>query len=294
MRDFRYWRNLTLFGLSSLILGFTLGILLLIYLGVRQYVHPHRSLPDVHNTPAHHNIPYKDVILETQDGLQLTGWYTPPKNRAVILVGHGHSGYRWIDMHVFFAQAGYGVISWDFRAHGGSEGEISSIGYFESLDIEAALDYVLNQEGVNHVGAWGGSMGGVAMIGAAAHRLEIEAVVVDSAFAAVEDELGVVVRWPLLHPIVRFLLERETGLKADMLKPEDDIGRISPRPVFIIQGLADEVISIDSAERLYAAAGKPRFLWAESNVGHLGMISAFPEEYKDRVIKFFDQALFGQ
>jgi fermentation-respiration switch protein FrsA (DUF1100 family) len=266
------------------------------YQAVQQYAHPLRSLPPADNTPAHHNIPYTDVILETRDGLQLSGWYTPPedgitdRSGAVILVAHGLASNRETALHVFFAEAGYGVLSWDFRAHGMSEGEMSTIGYSEALDVEAALDYALGQDGVDHVGAWGGSMGGAALIRAAARRPEIEAIVVDSAFAAIEDELEIVIRLPSMRPIVRLLMERETGLRAEMLKPEDQIGRVSPRPVFIIQGLADAAIPIDSAERLYAAAGEPRMLWTEPDVGHLGMFWAFPEEYQAHVIDFFDQS----
>jgi fermentation-respiration switch protein FrsA (DUF1100 family) len=293
-KNFRYWRNLGLFGFFALILGLGLSLTGLSYQGVQQYIHPPRSLPDSHNTPAHHDIPYTDITLETADGLRLSGWYTPPENETVILVAHGHASHRWTDMHVFFAEAGYGVLSWDFRAHGASEGDLSTIGYYEAVDVETALDFALNQEGVNCVGAWGGSMGGAAVILAAARRPEIQAVVVDSAFAAIEDELEIVVRLSLMRPFVRFLLEQQTGLKAEMFKPEDQISEINPRPVFIIQGLADGVIALDSAERLYASAVEPRYIWTEPNVGHLGMRNAYPEVYQTRVIAFFDSSLLDR
>ena len=76
--------------------------------------------------------------------------------------------------------------------------------------------------------------------------------------------------------------------------PEEQISQISPRPVFIIQGLSDGVIATDSGARLYAAAGDLRFLWTEPEVGHLGMQGAYPDEYRKRVIEFFDWSLLGK
>ena len=47
--------------------------------------------------------------------------------------------------------------------------------------------YALKQPDVEHVGAWGGSMGAATVILTAAKHPEIEAVVSDSAFPSLED-----------------------------------------------------------------------------------------------------------
>ena len=80
-------------------------------------------------------------------------------------------------------------------------------------------------------------------------------------------------------------------MDMDWLRPGDEIGKISPRPVFIIQGLADRLVPPDSSQRLYAAAGEPRLLWNEPGVPHVGMQNAFPEEYERRVMAFFEMYL---
>jgi fermentation-respiration switch protein FrsA (DUF1100 family) len=240
------------------------------------------------------NTPYQDVTLLTEDGLKLSAWYTPPENGAVILVAHGFKGYRSIEMHALFARYGYGVVSWDFRAHGESEGELCTMGYYEALDVEAALDFALEQSGAKRVGAWGGSMDGVAVIEAAAQRSEIDAVAVDSVFPALQDALDQAVSVPALRPIVRFFAEQESGLNVSSLRPVDQIGRISPRPVFIIQGASDDFIPADSIYRLYSAAGEPRILWLGPGVEHTEMHSAFPEEYEQRIKDFFDTSLLGE
>ena len=134
-------------------------------------------------------------------------------------------------------------------------------------------------------------MGGATVILAAAARPEIEAVVADSAYAALEEELAIMVRLGVLRPLVRFFGEREAGLSLAAVRPADQIGRIAPRPLLIVQGLADSAILPDSGERLCAAAGESCALWTEQGVGHLGMLNAFPAEYERRVIHFFSEAL---
>ena len=178
--------------------------------------------------------------------------------------------------------------------HGASGGELVTLGYQETLDAEAALAYALAQPGVEHVGGWGGSMGAVTMIRATAQHPEIEALVADSPFVTLEDELDLRVPYPLLNPLIRAFAERETGLRLDMVRPVDDIRLISPRPVFLIQGMGDTMVPSDSAEQLYAAAGEPRELWTEPDVPHLNMYAYYRTRYTKRVIKFFDMYLLGK
>jgi len=67
----------------------------------------------------------------------------------------------------------------------------------------------------------------------------------------------------------------------------------SVHPVFIIQGMADTMVPLDSAERLYATAGDPRELWAEPDAPHMNMYSYYRARYTKRVVKFFDMYLLG-
>jgi fermentation-respiration switch protein FrsA (DUF1100 family) len=98
----------------------------------------------------------------------------------------------------------------------------------------------------------------------------------------------------MLQPFVRFFAELETGLRVEAVRPVDEIGRISPRPVFILQGLEDHAIPSESAINLFAAAGEPKFIWEGEGAGHVKMFVTFPEEYEERVIGFFEEALIGK
>jgi fermentation-respiration switch protein FrsA (DUF1100 family) len=291
---FRYWLNLFGVALAALLLLGLGGLLWFSYRQAYDYVHPRRLPPPGGELLRLNGIPYQEIELVASDGVRLAAWYTPPGNGALILVAHGYGDRRSEDFYAFFASYGYGVLAWDFRGHGASGGELVTLGYHETLDVEAALAFALAQPDVEHVGGWGGSMGAVTMIRAAAKNPEIEAMVADSPFATLEDELDLRVPYPLLNPLIRAFAERETGLRLDLVRPVDDIRRISPRPVFLIQGMGDTMVPLDSAERLFAAAGEPRELWTEPAVPHLNMYAYYRERYTRRVIKFFDAYLLGK
>ncbi len=294
MRQWSYWGRLLLFACAIALGGVAIGAAAMIRYGALRLLHPPRLHHAQDETPLRLGVAYQNITLTTRDGLKLAAWYTPPQNGVVVLAAHGYAARRSPEIYALFARHGYGVLAWDMRAHGESEGKLCTVGYAEAGDVETALDFALSQPGVEHVAAWGESMGGVATILAAARRPEIEALVADSAFTTLEDELALRVPMPLLRPLIRFFAEQEAGGSIQSVRPIDQIGRLSPRPVFIIQGLADRSIPLDSGQRFYNAAGEPRFLWEEEGIGHVEMYSAQPGEYETRVIAFLEEALPGE
>ena len=195
------------------------------------------------------------------------------------------------DFYVLFASHGYGVLAWDFHAHGKSGGEFSSLGYYEVRDVKAALDYALAQPDVKHIGAWGGSMGAVTMIRAAAQYPQIEALVADSPFSTLEDEFDLRVPYPVIRPLIRFFAEMEIRREHGPGPQRWTMSTRSARPVYIIQGMGDAMLPLNSAQRIFDAAGEPKFLWMEADVPHLNMYAYYRERYTKRVIKFFDEYL---
>ena len=290
----RYWKRLLLATIFLLLLAGAGTIVWISYRDTINYLHPAQHIASGALLTAS-GIDFKEVELITEDQVKLSAWYTAPnaKRGAVILVAHGYGDKRPEDFYALFASHGYGVMAWDFRAHGKSAGEFSSLGYYEMLDAKAALDFVLAQPGVEHVGAWGGSMGAVTMIRATARYPRIEALVADSPFATLQDEMDLRVPFPIMRASIRFFAEKKSGVTLDRVRPVDDIAHISPRPVFIIQGMADGMVPLNSARRLYDAAGEPRHAsrWVEKNVPHLNMYAYYKTRYTKRGIKFFDDYL---
>jgi fermentation-respiration switch protein FrsA (DUF1100 family) len=289
----RYWVNLV--ALILLLFAFA-SFVFVIYLSnglVRAHLHPMRIAP-ANDLLVENKIPYQDIELTTQDGIKLSAWYTPPQaggNGTVILLAHGYNDNRPEVIYAFLAKHGYGVLAWDFRAHGKSGGDICTLGYYEQRDVEAALDYALKQPDVKHVGVWGGSMGAATVILTAAKRSEIEAVVSDSAFPSLEDVLRLNTPITIMQPFVILIGKWSADVSLDQVRPVDEIAKISPRPVLIIDGWEGAAVAMNSPYRLFDAAKEPKELWVEDGVPHLGMYGNNPQKYEKRVTEFFDEYL---
>ena len=287
MKPFRYWLNLV----GATILTITLALFFFAsYFSSRwtnAILHP-SGRPATGELLIAEHVQFEEVTLTTADDLELAAWYTPPQNGAVILLAHGYNDNRPESLYAMFVKRGYGVLAWDARAHGDSEGDLSTFGYSERMDVESALDFVLAQDGVEHVGVWGGSMGGATVILAAAEHPEIEAVVADSAYPSLEDVLRYNMPFPLLQPFLFFFGEYHSGVDMDDIRPVDVIGQISPRPVFIIDGWSDAAVAMNSPYRLFDAAQEPKQIWVEEGVPHLGMYAHNPKKYENKVVGFFD------
>lgn len=187
---------------AKIITVLAIFIIVLGFAEVDNALHPPRIIPPG-NTLRENKIEFQQLDLVTEDGIRLSAWYTPPRKGAVILLAHGYGDNRPEWVHALLAKKGYGVLSWDARAHGESDGEISTIGYLEVLDVKAALDYVETQPDVNHIGAWGGSMGAATLIRATAQFPQIEALFVDSSFASLNDEFDFLVPYPVINPLAK-------------------------------------------------------------------------------------------
>ena len=281
-----------IFAVSAFVV---LAVLLVLLSAVKlnDVLHPPRKVSSG-TVLAKWNIKYQSVDLVTEDGIHLSAWYTPSRNGAVILVAHSYGDHRPEWVYQMLVRKGYGVLAWDARAHGLSGGESTTIGYSEVLDAKTALKYVLAQPGVEHIGAWGGSMGGATMIRATVQFPEIEALFVDSSFASLSEEFDFLIPYPLLSPFAKLLMKVETGISVDDVDPLKDIAKISPRPVLLAQGTADTATSPDSAQKLFDAAREPRILWTEEGVPHLGLYFNNPRRYQRRLVDFFDQWLLNK
>jgi fermentation-respiration switch protein FrsA (DUF1100 family) len=261
------------------------------FVEVNRILHPPRNIPQG-KTLRKFNIPYQSIDLYTEDGIRLSAWYTPPTRKpAVILVAHGFGDQRPEWVYEMLARKGYGVLAWDARAHGESDGEISTVGYLEILDVRAALDYALAQPNVEHIGAWGGSMGAATLIRAAAQYPEIEALFMDSSFASMEDEFDYLIPYPILNPLAKFLAEIRTGVALAEISPANVIAQISPHPIYIVHSNADKVAPPEAGQILYEAAREPKFLWLEEGVSHQQIFLSNPQRYKKRLVGFFDEWL---
>lgn len=80
-------------------------------------------------------------------------------------------------------ERGFNFVTFDFTGSGMSEGEVVSLGWFESQDIHVVVRFIKAQRWSNsRVYLWGRSMGAASAIMAASEDRLIHGVIADSSF----------------------------------------------------------------------------------------------------------------
>jgi poly(3-hydroxybutyrate) depolymerase len=267
--------------------------LLLLPLGVA-YVTTHTARAVVPENDL--GVAYENVSFRTSDGLRLEGWYVPSRNGAAVISFPGRKGpQRQARM---LARHGYGVLLFDRRGEGRSQGEPNAWGWSGERDIRAAISFLHHRRDVDpaRIGGIGLSVGGEMMIEAAAETDGLAAIVSEGAGArAFSDEMqhdvGALERWMSMPAYG--MRTAAVGVFANQTPPrnlKDLVGRIAPRPVMLIAA-PHSPAGEDLNRAYYRAAGEPKTLWEIPESHHVGGIVARPAEYERRVVGFFDRAL---
>ena len=241
---------------------------------------------------------YEEVQFRTSDGLLLKGWFVPSKNRAAVISFPGRSGTQ--QQARMLARHGYGVLLFDRRGEGESEGDWNIFGWQGERDLHAAVRFLQGRGDVDpeRIGAIGRSVGGEMLIEAAAESDGLKAAVSEGGSGrSLRDYLANngFRAGDLIGVPIQAVLTSATAVFTNNLPPADLkslVPRIAPRAVFFIygehgQGGSEKVPN----QGFYAEAGDPKAIWEVPGAGHVGGMTARPDEYEQRVIGFFDEAL---
>lgn len=215
-----------------------------------------------------------EVVQFEGEGVRLAGrWFHTGHKRGTVVFLHGMADNRASGGEItdHFVARGFEVIAYDSRAHGESEGEACTYGYYEKKDLERVLDRVETRPIV----VMGFSMGAAVALQAAAHDRRIDAVVAVSPFS----DLRTIVeeRAPFFatrRDIARAftLAEERANFRADEVSPMAAAVHITV-PALIIHGALDRKTPPDHSKRIFAALRAPKELILVPNRGHRRLLT---------------------
>lgn len=107
----------------------TLWILVL-WAQPRMAFFPYRG---VQRTPDALGVPFKDLRVNTSDGVTLHGWWLEhPEPRGQVVYFHGNGGNLslWLDVFTDIHRRGFSILAVDYRGYGASTGSPSEKGVY--------------------------------------------------------------------------------------------------------------------------------------------------------------------
>ena len=250
-------------------------------------------------------IPYKEAVVTSYDGLRLFGkCYIASADAPWLIMLHGYrsgAGRDFCGGLKFGIDSGFNVLLVDQRAHGKSEGKCLTFGIKERYDCLTWINYVISQAGGScKIALYGMSMGAATVLMAAGSELpkNVVCIVADCGYTSPKAIIKKVIRemhYPIFptYALVRlggmlfggFDIEEYSAVQA---MEKCDI------PVLFIHGDDDRFVPCDMGRenhRHCRADGKK--LLIVPNAGHGMSYMSDKRAYLGTVSEFLKSALEG-
>jgi dipeptidyl aminopeptidase/acylaminoacyl peptidase len=245
--------------------------------------------------------PAQNLTILTADGLTLaaTYWAGHKFDSPAVLLLHGNGASRMQtgDNAAWLAAKGYAALAIDFRGNGASAPSTHSFGWEESRDARAAFEWLVRKQHGARVGVIGISMGGAAALLGDDGPLPADALVLQAVYSDFRHTIrnrmaSMISRVPaiVLEPLLSYQSRLRFGVWPSRLSPIEVLPRYRG-PVLVIGGASDPFTPPDETRRIYQAVHGIHMLWLVPGESHEGLSDLRSEEYRERVLSFFEQTI---
>jgi len=255
-----------LIGFSALVIGIAVFLI-----GPSRYMDYFFKPTKEHvSSPKDVGLNYRDVAFRAADGTKLHGWFVPAKSNRLgsVLFLHGNAE-NIIERVAWLPEGGFDTFFIDYRGYGRSEGMPTLDGLHQ--DIAAGLDTLLAMPGVQpeQVVVMGQSLGGTVALTAIsgnAYKDRLSGLVIEGSFSdyrriAREKMNERWSSWAFQWPI-------SLGINFPY-NPMAAAAALSPLPLLVVHGQADDKVGPHHGEVLFEAAREPKMIWRPEEAGHV-------------------------
>lgn len=249
--------------------------------------------------PSDYGLSGTRIEIITSDSLKLVGYFlktnqTKAKGNIILLHGISDCKEGQLGRAQFFCNEGYNAIVFDGRAHGESNGDYCTFGFYEKYDVSSVVDFILKNDSSKNIGIWGSSLGGAIALQSMAVDDRIKFGIVESTF----DELNKVIK----EYGKNLLFINSIWLANTVLKKSGAIAHFNPdevKPVksaelihqniFFAHGDADKEIPIEFNKNNFEhCASTHKFFEIVKNAGHKNLWAVGGENYKIKLKEFLN------
>lgn len=235
----------------------------------------------------------RPVSFPSDSGATVQGWWCSAENShgaVLLLPGIRANRLSMIGRARFLFRSGYSVLLIDFQATGETQGECITLGWKESRDVIAAVDFIHRTAPAQKVAIIGSSLGGAAAL-LATPPLKVDGLVLEEVYPTIEiatrnrmeNYLGPTGR--ALTPLLLQQLYFRLGVSASQFHTIDHIADVRC-PVLIMSGEKDKNTRPADTQILFERARSPKELWFVPGAGHVDLHRFEPQAYERRVLAF--------
>lgn len=240
---------------------------------------------------------FEMVTLKTKSDKHIEAWYAAADSAAkgTVLLFHGVTSMK----SALIAEAdeyrvlGYDVMLVDFRGHGNSDGNTTTLGVKEAEEVKLAYDYV-TAKGEKRIFMHGVSLGAV-VVAKAIHdyKLKVAGVVLDMPFASLQSYLKDKARTmgfpkqPFAF-LTTFWIGAERGYNGYKHKTSRYVKDMSC-PVLMQWGALDYYVLRDETDEIYNAVGSTnKKLVVYQTASHESFVQNDPLKWRIEVERFLN------
>lgn len=241
-------------------------------------------------------ITYDTVQLTTNNGTKLEAWYMKSDSaKGTVILFHGlNSNKGNVLAEAFeFISFNYNVMLVDMRAHGNSEGTISTLGNKEAEEVKLAYDHIL-KKGEKNIVLWGMSLGAVIITKAIwQYDIQPQKVILEMPFDRLQDHIRARARISGFpgEPF-GFFVTFWTGTEQRYWGYNHKTSRYAKKiscPVLLQWANNDEYVLKKETERIFAAfSSSKKKLEIYEGAGHASLLAGNELKWKETVKEFLN------
>jgi alpha-beta hydrolase superfamily lysophospholipase len=246
--------------------------------------------PENKQIPHHH---YESIRLKSNKEIEC--WLIKTENaKGSVILFHGYSGKKsaMLDKAEIFLNLGYNTLVVDFMGSGASEGNQTTIGYYEAEEVKTAYEYIY--QGEKNIILFGTSMGAVAIMRAISDlKISPASIIIECPFGTMLKTVKArfsnmgIPSFPMAHLLV-FWGGLQNNFNAFTHNPEDYAKNINC-PTLLLYGQRDEKVSTEEINQIFLNLKGPKQIKIYPKAGHENYLNQYKDEWTADVSAFLSQ-----
>lgn len=239
-------------------------------------------------------VPYTTVQLKSNKRLEC--WFLPhhlAKGTVIIFHGYGSRKAGMLDKAEVFLAMGYNCFLVDFMGSGGSEGNQTTIGYYEAAEVKDAFEYI-KKAGEKNIILFGTSMGSTAIMKAQKdYKLASQAILIECPFGTMLETVEArfnamkVPSFPMAHLLVLWG-GLENNFNAFSHNPAEYAKEINC-PTLLLYGEKDINVSAKETDAIFKNLKGPKELRTYPLAGHENYLKKYRKNWLEDVSSFLER-----